>query len=137
MTGDTNARLGRILNDRNLNGKLTINQNQPLLQGFLEYSGLTILNSKFCKGIPTYEITGKKRSIIDLGLTNSPSTVLNFSVEDTPFGVNSQTCHRALTTTLKISTPRRYAMTATRRNVISRMIANETDKVAAIHGFPR
>ena len=114
MMGDTNARLGQVLNDRNINGKLTINSNQPLFQGFLQYSGLTILNSKFCKGIPTYEIKNKKRSIIDLGLTNFPNTVLNFQIEPTPFGVNCQTCHRALTTTLKIS-PSEKPVTTTER----------------------
>ena len=115
--GDTNARLGHILNDRNLRGKLTINANQPLFLGFLQYSGLIILNSKFCKGVPTYEIINKKRSIIDLGLTNSPNTVMNFKVEPTPFGVNCQTCHRALTTTLKLSPPEKHVPTAPRRNV--------------------
>ena len=131
LTGDTNARLGHILNDRNVRGKLTINPNQPLLLGFLKYSGVTILNSKFCKGVPTYEIVNKKRSIIDLSLTNSPKSVQSFKVEPTPFGVNCQTCHRALTTTLKLSPPDKPATTATRRNVTRIVTAKEMDHIAA------
>ena len=56
---------------------------------------------KYCRGIPTYEIPNKKRSIIDLRQTDTPETVLDFEIERKPFGVNSQTCHKALT--VKIS----------------------------------
>ena len=115
LLGDTNARLGRLLNDRNVRGKLIINSNQPLFLDFLQYSGLVILNSKFCYGTPTYEIVGKKRSIIDLGLTNSIETVENFEIESTPFGVNSQTCHRAFTITINTSLPPRTHVKAPRR----------------------
>ena len=119
------------MNDRNLRGKVTINPNQPLLLGFLKYSGVTILNSKFCKGVPTYEIVNKKRSIIDLSLTNSPNSVQNFKVEPTPFGVNCQTCHRALTTTLKLSPPEKHVTTAPRRNVSRIMTDREMQYLAA------
>ena len=115
LLGDTNARLGRLLNDRNVRGELIINSNQPLFLDFLQYSGLVILNSKFCYGTPTYEIVGKKRSIIDLGLTNSIETVENFEIESTPFGVNSQTCHRARTITINTSLPPRTPVKAPRR----------------------
>ena len=100
LLGDTNARLGRLLHDKNVRGEFIANSNQPLFLDFLKYSGLTILNSIFCKGTPTYEIVNKKRSIIDMGLTNSVVSVHNFEIAPTPFGVNSQTCHRALTLTV-------------------------------------
>ena len=128
MIADTNSKLGHILNNINIQDKLTVNPNQPLLLGFLQYSGLTILNSRFCKGVPTYEIIGKKRSVIDLGLTNAPNMVLNFRVEPTPFGVSSQTCHRALTTVLLFNPPKKYVATAKRRTVVGRMTADETEK---------
>ena len=115
LMGDTNARLGHLLNDTNLHGELITNSNQPLFLEFLKYSGLVILNSKFCMGVPTYDIVNKKRSIIDLGLTNSIDTVQNFEIEATPFGVNSQTCHRALTTTIITSPPEKVSITAPRR----------------------
>ena len=107
LVGDTNARLGSLLNDRNLHGALTTNSNKPLFLQFLEYSGLVILNSMYSKGVPTYEIVGKKRSIIDFCLTNSPDTVCNFLISPRPFGVNSQTCHRALTTTIMVCPPQK------------------------------
>ena len=69
LMGDTNARLGSLLNDRNLHGHLVSNPNKPLFLEFLEYSGLTILNSVYSTGVPTYEIANQKRSIIDLCLT--------------------------------------------------------------------
>ena len=72
--GDTNARLGSILSDRNINGKLTINANQPLLREFLEYSDVTILNTKYCRGVPTHEIAGREQSLSDLCFTNSPDS---------------------------------------------------------------
>ena len=115
LLGDTNARLGHLLGDKNVHGEFITNSNQPLFLNFLQYSGLAILNSVFCKGVPTYEIVNKKRSIIDLGLTNSIASVLNFQVEPTPFGVNSQTCHRALTITISVLTPQRPPTTAPRR----------------------
>ena len=99
-----------------MHGELVTNSNQPLFLEFVQYSGLVILNSKFCKGVPTYEIVNKKRSIIDLGLTNSPETVLDFVIEPKPFGVNSQTCHRALTITIRICPPEKVPITAPRRN---------------------
>ena len=45
LTGDTNARLGSLLNDRNVNGQLTSNPNKTLFLEFLEHSGLDILNN--------------------------------------------------------------------------------------------
>ena len=42
LMGDTNARLGSLLNDRNLHGHLISNPNKPLFLKFLEYSGLKI-----------------------------------------------------------------------------------------------
>ena len=130
LMGDTNARLGHLLNDRNLHGELITNSNQPLLLEFLQYSGLEILNSKFCNGVPTYEIVNKKRSIIDLGLTNSIDTVLNFEVEPKPYGVNSQTCHRAITTTLAICPPKYVPITAPRRTKVFEMTIEDRKDLA-------
>ena len=75
LLGDTNARLGSLLKDKDIHGKFITNQNSHLLLNFLEFSGLTILNKVFCSGVPTYEIVNKKRSIIDLCLTNSLNSV--------------------------------------------------------------
>ena len=59
LVGDTNARLGSVLDDRNLHGQLISNSNKPLFLEFLQYSGLTILNSLYCKGVATSEIPKK------------------------------------------------------------------------------
>ena len=140
LIGDTNARLGSVLNDRNIHGHLTSNQNKPLLLEFLEYSGLVILNKLYCIGIPTYQIVYQKRSIIDLCLTNSPESVRNFEIEPKSFGVSSQTCHKALTTTIllklsdrtPIAAPRRTSygkLTAKKRQKITLEVANKTSKL--------
>ena len=71
LVGDSNARLGKFLSDIDIHGNIVSNKNKPLFLGFLEYSGLTLLNKKYCIGIPTYEIINRKRSIIDFALTNS------------------------------------------------------------------
>ena len=47
LIGDSNARLGKFLNDCDINGNPVSNKNKPLFLGFLEYSGLTLLNSAF------------------------------------------------------------------------------------------
>ena len=105
LLGDTNARLGQLLQDKNVHGVFTTNSNNPLFLEFLQYSGLTILNTHFCLGTPTYQIANKKRSIIDLGLTNSMESIHDFQIESSPFGVNSQTSHRALTATINFIPP--------------------------------
>ena len=94
LIGDTNARLGSLLCEKNIHGDFVTNQNMPLFKEFIEFSGLTILNKIFCKGTPTYEIVNKKKSIIDLCLTNSLDSVVNFEIYQMPLGVNSQTCHK-------------------------------------------
>ena len=130
LVGDTNARLGSLLNDRNLHGALTTNSNRPLFLQFLEYSGLVILNSKYSKGVPTYEIVGKKRSIIDICLTNSPDTVCGFQISPKPFGVNSQTCHRALTTTIRIRPPKETAIISRKRTKVNLKTYEEQNELA-------
>ena len=60
MLGDANARLGSILDDRDINGVLVSNKNKPLLLGFLDYTGLQVLNKLFTKGISTYEIVNRR-----------------------------------------------------------------------------
>ena len=146
LVGDTNARLGSVLDDRNLHGQLISNSNKPLFLEFLQYSGLTILNSLYCKGVATYEILNKKRSIIDLSLTNSPHSVHNFEIEPTPFGVNSQTCHKALKTTIvlkpfekvSISAPRRTKYGKITRKKHCKIIHEVTTKVSQLlkNGVP-
>ena len=49
LIGDTNARLGSLLDDRNFRGQLTSNANKPLFLEFLEYTGSIILNSKYLR----------------------------------------------------------------------------------------
>ena len=57
---------------------------------------MTYINRLFAKGIPTYEISGKRRSIIDVCLTNLESSVVNFAILPNVLGVNPQTSHRVL-----------------------------------------
>ena len=54
MLGDSNARLGEYLNDRNMYGNLVSNKNMALLLGFLDYTGMSLLNKAFALGIATY-----------------------------------------------------------------------------------
>ena len=129
LIGDTNARLGSLLDDRNFRGQLTSNANKPLFLEFLEYTGSVILNSKYLRGVPTYEIFNKKRSIIDLCLTNSPDSVFNFEIASTPFGVNSQTCHKALTLTIGINALRRTTSSAPRRTKFGRITSKKQNKI--------
>ena len=132
LLGDTNARLGRLLHDKNVRGEFITNSNQPLFLDFLQYSGLIVLNSIFCKGSPTYEIVNKKRSIIDLGLTNSVVSVHNFEIESTPFGVNSQTCHRALTLSIITSPPCLAPVKAPRRTKGLKMTIEDRIKLGKL-----
>ena len=103
MLGDSNARLGSILDDRDINGVFVSNKNKPLLLGFLDYTGLQVLNKMFTKGTPTFEIVKRKRSIIDICLTNSISEVKNFKVLPHILGVNGQTCHKIIRLDLSLS----------------------------------
>ena len=129
LTGDTNARLGSLLNDRNSQGQLTSNANKPLFLEFLEYTGLEILNKRYCIGVPTFEIVKQKRSIIDLCLTNSLDSVRNFEIEPTPLGVNSQTGHKALTTTLLITMTERAPSNAPRRTSFRRVTLKKRTQI--------
>ena len=96
LLGDTNARLGSLLDDKNIHGEHVTNSNSSLFNQFLEFSGLPILNRIFCLGVPTFEIINRKSSIIDMCLTNSLASVVNFEIKQTPLGANSQTCHKPL-----------------------------------------
>ena len=100
MLGDSNARLGSLSGDANIDGKLTSNNNKPLFLGFIRYTGLTYLNSLFAKGTPTYEIIGRKRSIVDVALTNSIPSIKHFEILPNVLGVNPQTCHKVLELTV-------------------------------------
>ena len=101
--GDANARLGTFTNDLNIHGSPVTNKKKPLFIGFTEYCGLTLLNNIFEKGTPTYEIPNLKRSIIDMGLTNSLPTVSNFKVLALNMGVSPQTCHKVLELSIKLT----------------------------------
>ena len=103
MLGDTNARLGSVLGDKDINGVLVSNKNKPLLLGFLDYSGLQVLNLLFAKGIATYEIVNRKKSIIDVCLTNSISVVKNFKIVPSTLGFNAQICHKIIRLELSLS----------------------------------
>ena len=103
LLGDTNARLGSFSQDKNIHGQYVSNINKANFLGFLDYSGLIYLNAIYARGLPTYEIANRKRSIIDVGLTNHISSVCNFEVLPQILGVNPQTCHKVLKLTLKFS----------------------------------
>ena len=102
LMGDSNTRLGKVLNDMDIHGNHVSNKNKPLFLGFLDYSGLTLLNRKYSFGIPTYEVMNRKRSIIDFGMTNSDHLVENFEIIPTNFGVSPQTCHKVLELSIKL-----------------------------------
>ena len=61
------------------------------------------VNGLFAKGVPTYEIYGKRKSIIDVCLTNDATLICGFKVLPNILGVNPQTSHRVLK--LQISCP--------------------------------
>ena len=103
--GDTKARLGSFLCDKDIHGNYVTNPNSPLLSEFLDFSGLIILNKIFCLAIPTYEIVNRKKSIIDMSFTNSLDSVADFSIEQTPLGGNSQTCHKPLILSISLDPP--------------------------------
>lgn len=131
LIGDTNARLGSILNDRNVHGQLISNANKSLFLEFLDFSGLVILNKRYCWGASTYEIVNRKRSIIDLCLTNTPENVLDFKIEPIPFGVNSQTCHKALTATISVLLSVKTPPLIPRRTSFGRISAVKRKKITA------
>ena len=83
MMGDSNARLGSFSQDVNIHGRLVANKNKPHFMGFLSFSGLKYPTGVFCKGTPTYEILGKRRSIIDVCLTNALNQIKDFEVLST------------------------------------------------------
>lgn len=99
LVGDSNARLGSVLEDRNIHGQLIINKNNSHFREFLDITGFSLLNCKYCKGEPTYEIINKKKSILDVCLTNAESTIVNMKI-GTTLGANSQTCHKPLLVTI-------------------------------------
>ena len=83
----------------------------------------------------------QKRSIIDLGMTNSPDTVLSFRVEQKPFGVSCQTCHKALITTIRARLSEKAPLTAPRRVSFGRVTVKKrrmitlavTNRIAALN----
>ena len=99
---DSNARLGKFTDDRNIHGIHIKNKNCNLFTGFLEYSGLVLLNRIYAFGKPTYEILKERRSIIDYGLTNAKSIIENFEVLPIHLGTSPQTCHKIIRLTLNI-----------------------------------
>ena len=94
--GDSNARLGAYSLDKDIHGVFQTNKNKTLFLSFLKYTGLAYVNGLFAKGVPTYELSGKRKSIIDVCLTNEISSIHNFSVLPNVLRVNPQTSHRML-----------------------------------------
>ena len=88
------------MNDRNIHGEIKTNRNKSQLMGFLRYTGMICLNRIFARGQPTYEIVGKKRSIIDFGITNNISRVKSFRVMPQILGCNAHTSHKILKLTI-------------------------------------
>ena len=88
--------------DQDINGATKSNKNKAIFLGFLQYGGMKYLNRIYERGKPTYEIIGKKRSIIDTALTNDIRRVTNFKVVPSILGANAQTCHKIIE--LKIET---------------------------------
>ena len=101
LMGDSNARLGEYSGDRDINGKFQSNKNKALFIGLVEYTGLKYLNRIYEKGKPTYEIWGKKKSIIDVALTNNIEQIENFEVKPQILGANAQTAHKIIKITLR------------------------------------
>ena len=73
LLGDSNARLGSFSQDKSIKGQYVSNNNKANFLGFLDYTGLIYLNAIYAKGQPTYEIINRKKSIIDVALTNNIS----------------------------------------------------------------
>ena len=96
LLGDSNARLGSFSQDKSINGRYVSNNNKAYFLGFLDYTGLIYLNAIYAKGQPTYEIINRKKSIIDVALTNNLAIVQSFKILPNIMGVNPQTCHRVL-----------------------------------------
>ena len=69
--------------------------------GFTQYSGLKYLNRIYEWGKPTYEILGRKRSIIDVGLTNNIRQVKKIEVLPQILGANAQTAHKIIKLTIE------------------------------------
>ena len=103
LLGDSNARLGTLLGDKNIHGKHVTGKNKSHFLGFLDYTGLHLLNKIFAFGKPTYEILGRKRSIIDFALASSLEHVLNFQVLPHILGINMQNCHKIIQLDLSFS----------------------------------
>ena len=103
LLGDSNARLGSLLEDKDINGKYISGKNKPHFLGFLDYAGLHLLNKIFSPGQPTYEILGRKKSIIDFAMASSLNHVLNFRILPHILGVNMQTCHKIILLELDIA----------------------------------
>ena len=95
--------MGSFSEDRNIHSQYVPNINKTSSLGFLHHSGLIYLNGVYAKGHPTYEIANRKRSIIDVGLTNHILSVRNFEVLPDVLGVNPHTCHKILKLTLIFS----------------------------------
>ena len=92
--GDTNVRLGPLLGDKNIHGKSVSSKNKPHFLGFLDYTGMHLLNKIFAYGQPTFEIANRRKSIIDFGMASSLHNILNFKVLPDILGTNIQTCHK-------------------------------------------
>ena len=100
LMGDSNARLGKFSGDRDIHGNIKSNKNKSLLIGLIQYTGMRYLNRIYAYGKPTYELWGRKRSIIDIAMSNNLTQVKNFEVNSQTLGSNAQTCHKIIELTL-------------------------------------
>ena len=71
--------------------------------GFLDYTAMHLLNKIYAFGEPTYEINGRKKSIIDFAMASSLNLVSDFKVLPYTMGASIQTCQKIIQLTLKIS----------------------------------
>ena len=92
--------MGEFSGDKDINGVTKTNQNKSLLMRLLQYTNLKYLNRIYEIGIPTYEILGQKKSIIDVALTNSIKHVKTFQVKRDIFGASAQTAHKIIQVTI-------------------------------------
>ena len=84
-------RLGTFSQDVAIDGSFVTNKNGVLFLDFLKCTGIQYVNGFFARGVTTYELIGKKQSIIDVCLTNCITEVKSVAVLPHILGDNPQT----------------------------------------------
>ena len=64
-------------------------------------------------------------------MTKSPNSVRSFKIESTPLGVNSQTCHKALTVTILAKQSERVPITVPRRTTYGKITRKKQNEIIA------